>query len=159
MKSTSATTTSTWVSSWYFFLHPVLIYFETIFKRLKVVGSQIRFFHFTHIHVNLCGKVCLMFMTGHDVAMAGEFEFELWKEKKKLLVILRTAVVDILQMAKALLFMSGKENQPVKKLYLIIIIIIIAFIYTRWGNYCSIQADVAVSKHLNLSIIKTLITL
>ena len=58
-----------------FFLHPVVIVcFETIFKQLKVVGSQIRLFQFNHI--SLCGKVWFMFMTGHDIAMAGEFEFE-----------------------------------------------------------------------------------
>lgn len=39
-------------------------------------------------------------------------------EGKKVLVILRTAGVDVLQMAKALLLMSEKENQPVKMLYL-----------------------------------------
>ena len=41
-------------------------------------------------------------MTGYNVAMAGEFEFE---RKKTTFVILRTVVVhvDILQMSKALL--------------------------------------------------------
>ena len=28
-----------------------------------------------------------MFMTGHDVAIAGEFEFEFWKDKKQLLLL------------------------------------------------------------------------
>ena len=57
-----------------------------------------------------------MFMTGHNIVIAGEFEFE--RKKKTTLVILRTVVVDILQMAKAFLLMSEKENKPVKKLYL-----------------------------------------
>ena len=87
------------------------------FETAKISRKSIRFFHFNH--KSLCGKVWFMFMTGHDVAIAGEFEFDFWKDKKTTtLVILWTAVVDVLQMAKALLFMSEEENQPVKKLYL-----------------------------------------
>ena len=84
-KSTSPTTTSTCVSS-YFFLHPVVIvYFETIFKGLKVVGSQIRFFHFNHR--SLYRKVWFIFMTYHMLQWQENLNLNCERKKKKLLIL------------------------------------------------------------------------
>ena len=64
-------------------------------------------------------SVKIIFMKLCEIPLRRLARKEIVKGKKKTtLLILRTAVVDILQMAKALLFMSEKENQPVKKLYL-----------------------------------------